>query len=446
MPTRSRSHPRTSDARLALTLAGQAARAGALYSRDSLTGLLRRGDAEARGAIPTAFDPVSPAVLADPYPAYRELLEGDRLHHSARRREWILSRYDDVHAAARAHDRLSSAEGVTSYPSRTPMMLTSDRPDHTRLRRLAAGSFTHAAIEGWRPAVERLASKAIEAMLGKGGGCDAVAALAGPLPVATIARVLGIPEDDEPRFRQWSDSVVEGFGVEPGAGRVRSSAGVLGATLRLHSYFLELFSRRRRDPGDDVLSKLLASSDEGGLSEDELFWFAFLLLIAGNETTTNLIGTMLLAFAEHPDEYARVAADPSLIRPAVEEALRHTSPIQGMYRVARADHEVGDAVIPAGGRVLLLFGAANRDPRHFPEPDRFDVTRNPSDHLGFGTGIHFCLGAHLARLEAEVVLRLLTERVERMALAGEPLWRRNPALRGLDRLPLRLIPRCRPRV
>ena len=176
MPTRSRSHPRSSDARLALTLAGQAARAGALYSRDSLTGLLRRGDAEGRGAVPTPFDPVSPAVLADPYPAYRELLEGGRLHHSARRREWILSRYDDVHAAARAHERLSSAEGVTSYPSRTPMMLTSDRPDHTRLRRLAAGSFTHEAIEGWRPAVERLASDAIEKMLEEGEGCDAVAA------------------------------------------------------------------------------------------------------------------------------------------------------------------------------------------------------------------------------------------------------------------------------
>jgi cytochrome P450 len=286
-----------------------------------------------------------------------------------------------------------------------------------------------------------LASDAIEGMLEEGGGCDAVAALAGPLPVATIARVLGIPEDDEPRFRQWSDSVVEGFGIESGAGRLRSSAGVLGATLRLHSYFLELFSRRRQDPGDDVLSKLLASSDEGGLSEDELFWFAFLLLIAGNETTTNLIGTMLLALAEDPEQYERLAVDPSLIRPAVEEALRHTSPIQGMYRVAREDYEVGDASIPAGGRVLLLFGAANRDPRHYPDPDRFDVARNPADHLGFGTGIHFCLGAHLARLEAEVVLGLLAERVERIELAGEPRWRHNPALRGLASLPLRLTPR-----
>ncbi|MDX6615480.1 MAG: beta-dihydromenaquinone-9 omega-hydroxylase [Solirubrobacterales bacterium] len=439
MPTPSHAGP--GEARLALKLVGQAARAGAVYSRDSLTGLLRRGDAEARGAQPTSFDPVSPTVLADPYPAYRKLLGGGRVHHNPRRRVWILSRYDDVHAAARAHDHLSSAEGVTSYPARTPMMLTSDRPDHSRLRRLAAGSFTREAIEGWRPAVVRLARDAIEEMLGKGGGCDAVATLAGPLPVAAIARVLGIPAAEEPRFRQWSDSVVEGFGIEPGAGRVRSSAGVLGATLRLHSYFLDLFERRRRDPGDDVLSKLLASSDEGGLSEDELFWFAFLLLIAGNETTTNLIGTMVLALAQRPEQYARVAADPSLIRSTVEEALRHTAPIQGMYRVARHDYEVGDAVIPAGGRVLLLFGAANRDPRHYPEPDRFDVARNPADHLGFGTGIHFCLGAHLARLEAEVVLHLLAERVERIELAGEPRWRRNPALRGLASLPLRLTPR-----
>jgi cytochrome P450 len=150
---------------------------------------------------------------------------------------------------------------------------------------------------------------------------------------------------------------------------------------------------------------------------------------------------MLLALAEDPEQYERLAADQSLIRPAVEEALRHTSPIQGMYRVAREDYEVGDASVPAGGRVLLLFGAANRDPRHYPDPDRFDVARNPADHLGFGTGVHFCLGAHLARLEAEVVLRLLTERIARIELAGEPRWRHNPALRGLASLPLRLTPR-----
>jgi cytochrome P450 len=254
-----------------------------------------------------------------------------------------------------------------------------------------------------------------------------------------IAHVLGVPPGHFPEFRRWSDRVVEGFGVAPGRGSLRSSIHVLGAAVRLRAYFLEHFAHLRRSPGEDLLSGLLASSDEGRLSEDELFWFAFMLLVAGNETTTSLLGTMTLTLAETPEQYARLRADPSLVGSAVEESLRYVAPIQGMHRTTLADYRCGTDTIPEGARVLLLFGAANRDPARYPDPDRFLAARNPTDHLAFGSGIHFCLGAHLARLEASAVLRELIGRARRIELAGEPVWNGNPTLRGLSRLDVRLV-------
>jgi cytochrome P450 len=318
-------------------------------------------------------------------------------------------------------------------------MLTVDRPEHTRLRKVVSRDFTREAMERSRPEIERLARDAVGRMLASGES-DAVAELASPLPVAVIAHVLGVPPADLPDFRDWSDRIVEGFGVAPGPGTLRSSLSVLGATVKLRSYFLEHFEQRLRGGGEDLLGRMLASSEDGRLSEDELFWFGFMLLVAGNETTTSLFGTMLLSFATHPGEWAKLRDDPRLVPSAVEEALRHTAPIQGLYRTALSDYRVGSATIPAGGRVLLLYGAANRDPRHYPDPDDFRIERNPADHLAFGSGIHFCLGAHLARLEAAVVLRELVDRVEAIEPAGEPEWNPNPSLRGLSRLPLRLVP------
>jgi beta-dihydromenaquinone-9 omega-hydroxylase len=396
---------------------------------------LRRGGA-AHGAPRTEFDPLDPDVLADPYPGYAQLLEGAPVHYCPRWSVWVIPRHEDVREAARAHDRLSSAESVTRLRARIPMMLTSDRPEHARLRRIVAPAFTHEGLERWRPEVERLARDAVGEMVST-GTTDVVSRLAAPLPVAVIAKVLGIPQSRLPQFREWSDRAVEGFAVEPGPGSLRSSIGVLGATVRLHAFFRRQFEARRDAPGDDVLSRLMTQADEP-LTEKELFWFALMLLVAGNETTTNLIGTMLLSLARHPDQYERLRAHPTLIPGAVEEALRHTSPIQGMYRTARVDYAVGQATIPAGGRVLLLFGAANRDPRKYGEPDRFLVDRNPSDHLAFGAGIHFCLGAHLARMEAVAVLEELVPKASALEVAGEPVWRRNPNLRGLDFLPLKL--------
>jgi cytochrome P450 len=217
---------------------------------------------------------------------------------------------------------------------------------------------------------------------------------------------------------------------------MQATASVMPAIFRLHGYFHRIFDQRRLKPGHDLISHLLRSSEEGHMTADELFWFTFLLLIAGNETTTNLLGTLLLTVALQPAAFERLRREPQLIPAAVEESLRLHSPVQAFYRTALRPYRVEEATVPAGGRVLLIFAAANRDPRKYPDPERYVLERNPSDHLAFGSGIHFCLGAHLARLEAAAVLSRLTDRVESLELAGQPVWTRNPALRGLERLPL----------
>ena len=421
---------------MALDLAALNAGIAMRHSRAGLARARRRLRGDVRcGAAPTDFDPFAPAALADPYPFYRRLHEGPAVHHHRGRALWILSGYDAVRAAARAHDELSSAESVARYRARLPMMLTTDRPEHSRLRQLVARDFTRARLDAQAPLIERLAVAAIDELLAEGGG-DWVKRLAEPLPVAVIAGMLGVPSTDLGRFRRWSDELVEGLAVTPGPGAARASLGVFRASIRLRSYFFEQATASERPEG--LLAALLAGMEEGRLSEDEVFWFCLMLLVAGNETTSNLLGTLVLTLGRQPELYDRLRAEPELIPAAVEEGLRHTSPIQGLYRSARREYRVGAARIPAGGRVLLLFGAANRDPRHYPDPDRFDLDRNPTDHVAFGSGIHFCLGAHLARLEAAIVLRELRRRVERIEVANTPEWRRNPSLRGLSHLPLRL--------
>ena len=285
--------------------------------------------------------------------------------------------------------------------------------------------------------VEGVVREAFEA-LPRDAPFDAVAALSGPIPVEVIAELLGIPRADRARFREWSDRVVVAFGVVTYTALARNIGSIFSSTVALHRYLNAAIAERRGAPRDDLVSHLIASSEDGRLTEEELFWFTFLLLVAGNETTTSLLGGMLIAFARNPDQYARVREDPSLILNVVEESLRYVSPIQGLYRTALHDHAVGDATVPAGERVLLAFGAANRDPRRYPDPDRFLVDRDASDHLAFGSGIHFCLGAQLARLEATVFLHELLGRPSAVELAGEPVWTGNPALRALASLPVRL--------
>jgi cytochrome P450 len=416
--------------------------AGRLEARAALA-RRRRGGGALAGIERTEFDPMDPDVRDDPYPAYRRLLAGGPVHHNPRFDVFFLTRHADVRAAARAGDRLSSAEGVVRMRHRLPMMLTRDRPDHTRMRRLLAGEFTRERLGELRPRIEELAHAAIDEMLAS-PGTDAVTVLAQPLPVALIADLLGVPRSDLPAFRRWSDAVVEGFGSDLGREALRRARRIVGGVAGLRAYVARELASRERHPSGDLIGRLSAAEQAGELTSDEVFWAALMLLVAGNETTTSLLGSLLLAFAEHPGQYELVRRDPALIGAAIDEAMRHQAPIQGMFRSALDDYAVGAATIPAGARVLLLYGAANRDPRRYEDPDRFDVRRAPSDHLAFGSGIHFCLGSHLARLEGQVVLEALIGRVGEIALAGPPRWTRNPSLRGLGSLRLALSPAAAP--
>lgn len=394
--------------------------------------------ARVRGTLGAPFHPFDPVTIADPPAAYRRLHAMPGVHRMGRQ-SYALADHEDVRAAARAHDVLVSGHGVTAQRAPLPMLLTMDRPRHDNLRRLLTPHFSTARSAALEPGMREVIGNGIEAMLRR-PGADAVAELAVPLPMTVIARLLGVPDADLDRLHRWSDGVVEGFSAGWSFAGRASAADAIRSTLSLHRYLLGVFAHLRREPGEDVISALLSSQEAGQLGDEELFWLGLMLIVAGNETTTNLIGSMLLALARDPEAYRRLRAEPELVCPAVEEAVRWGSPIQGLYRTAATDYGVGETTIPAGARVLLLFGAANRDPRVYDDPDRFVVDRAPTGHLGFGTGIHFCLGAHLARVEARLVLEELLARVATIELVGPISWRDNPSVHGPSCLPLRLEP------
>jgi cytochrome P450 len=396
----------------------------------------RRRPPPARGKLGTPFNPLDPVTISDPPAVYRRLHAQPGVHPIGRG-VYALASHHDVRAAVAAPDVLVSGTGVTAQFAPLPMLLTCDRPHHSELRHLLSPHFTAARSGAMEPAMREVAGRAVDRMLGHPGS-DAVAELAVPLPMTVIARLIGVPDDDLDRLHRWSDGIVEGFNADRSFAGAVHAASAIRSTFALHRYMLAAFARLRREPGNDVISALLTSREAGHLRDDELFWLALMLIVAGNETTTNLIASMLLALARDPEAYRRLRAERDLIGPAVEEAARWGSPIQGLYRAAAADYVVGETAIPAGARVLLLFGAANRDPRVYAEPDRYVVDRAPSNHLGFGAGIHYCLGAHLARVEARVALEEVLDRVAEIELAGPVAWRSNPSVHGPGRLPLRL--------
>jgi len=381
-----------------------------------------------------AYDPLAPEVIADPYPWYRALRDEAPAYYDPKRDIWVISRYDDVLAAARAHESLSSSEGITYARAPIPMMITIDPPDHTRLRRLVARDFTPRAIAEWRPGVEQRVAEAFDRMLAH-ESVDWMAELAFPLPVTVIAEVLGIPPEDHGQFKQWSDDIVEGFSLTD-ASESNVIDSILGGLMALQQYLSRLIEERRSRPQDDLVSRLVDPRQAERVSDHELFWFCMLLLVAGNETTTNLLGNMVLALLNHPQQWRRLQDNPQLIPSAVEEVLRFDSPVQGFYRTVVQRYTVAGSEIPAGSRVPLLFAAGNRDPRHFDAPDEFLVDRNSADHLSFGSGIHLCLGAHLARLEGAVVLRALLDRTKGFDLTADPVRGTNANLRGVINLPL----------
>jgi beta-dihydromenaquinone-9 omega-hydroxylase len=390
------------------------------------------------GVEETDYDPFDPVTAADPYPAYRKLLNGSRVQFSRRRNMFVLSHYDDVRAAARHDALLSSRDGVVRGRVELPILLNMDAPRHAELRRKVQPAFARGALAGWQQTVDRIASELVGELL-ENPGSDVVATLAVPMPMRMIAHIIGVPPQDEDFFRHWSNEAVGVANVESTPRGLSRIPAAVNGVRQLHSYFLARIDDGTLMGSDALLGRLAANANDGEITADELFFFALLLLLAGNETTTNLLGAMFLTLSENPGQFDASRRDPDeLLGSAVEEQLRYSSPIQCFYRTALADYPVGAAVIPAGARVALLWGAANRDPRQFDEPDAFVAARNPS-HVAFGSGVHLCLGAGLARMESRAVLRELVERVARIDVVTTPRWTTNSSLRGLEELRVKLV-------
>lgn len=308
-------------------------------------------------------------------------------------------------ARPRADALLSNSEGVVRVRFEIPVLLNLDRPRHTELRRKVQPAFARGALASWQATVDRLAGELVGALLDRPGS-DVVQQLAVPMPMRMIAHILGIPPEDEAFFRHWSNEAIRIANVEFTPKGLTQIPSTIYGVRQLHSYFMGQFKAGGLLGGDTVLGRLVANAEDGEISDDEMFYFALLLLLAGNETTTNLLSTMFLTLAQNPDQLELIRRGPdSLLSSAVEEQLRFSSPIQGFYRTAAQDYRVGDATIPAGARVALLWGAANRDPAAFDDPDAFVAARNPTGHVAFGSGVHLCLGAGLARMEATLHAR-----------------------------------------
>lgn len=387
----------------------------------------------------TNYDPLDPSTSAHPHEWYRRLHDGPRVHYNSRRALWILTRADDVRAAARADTQLSSADGVTRSRFAAPILITTDGEQHAQMRRHVLPAFTKSALANWRIEIDRLAVELVQDVFDN-PGCDIVQRLAVPMPTRLIARLLGVPDSDVDDFRRWSEGAIQATELALTPRGMSKWPASIGGTHSIYRYFRRQFKAGGLKGSDTILGRLLTDNEDGTVSDDELFFFAFLLLLAGNETTTNLLGGMFDAFARHPDQYDIVRQDPSLIPMAVEELLRYISPVQNLYRTARTDYQVGDTTIPRGARVQLSFGAGNRDPRVFEDPDAFLVRRNPTQHIAFGFGAHFCLGAQLTRFEAQAVLREVVARTTCISITSDTTWSTNSSLRGPASLPVRMIP------
>lgn len=381
-----------------------------------------------------SFDPADPDFVRDPYPSYEELRRSGRLHRYERGRMWLVPRHADVDAALR--DRRLGRVFHPRQPRHVygpwnlvneHSMLELEPPDHTRLRGLVAREFTPRRVEALRERVGELVDGLLDPIAERGGG-ELVAELAEPLPVAVIAELLGFPAPDRHLLRPWSNDIVSLYELEPEADAPERA---VRAAREFGDYLRDLVGRRRVEPGDDLFSALVQTTEQGDrLSEDELVATAVLLLNAGHEASVNVLGNGVLALLRFRDQLERLAADPSLAVTAVDELIRYDSPLSLFTRTVLEDAEVGGQRLRAGEVVGLLLGSANRDPEAFHEPDRVDVGRRPNPHVGFGAGIHYCLGAPLARLELAEALARLLARFPRLELAEEPRLRPTFQFRG----------------
>jgi cytochrome P450 len=360
---------------------------------------------------------------------------------------WFVTRYEDVAAVLLDDTRFArdprlalTAEELAARPQLSiaqPIenhMLNRDGDDHRRLRRLVTKAFTPRMVEQLRPRIQAIADELLDAVATR-GAMDLAAEFAFPLPITVIAELLGVPTADQERFRSWSDAIITPALTDEDLERFFAEMGAFV------EYLTAFFAERRASPTDDLVSALLRARDEGdALSEDEVFGTVVLLIVAGHETTVGLIGNAVLNLLEHPAELARVRKDPSLLPAAIEEVLRREGPVERtLNRWATTDVELGGQTIRRGELVIAIVNAADRDPERFAEPDRLDVGRTDLRHLAFGRGSHYCLGAPLARLEAEIALATLFRRLPdlRLTLPREELrWRATPGFRRLESLPV----------
>jgi len=392
-----------------------------------------------------SFNPMDPEFLADPYPTYHRLRAEDPVHYSPLG-FWVLTRYEDVAAVlrdARFIKEPLAALVAARFGAEVPRgvglsMLDRDPPDHTRLRSLVSKAFTPRVVEGLRPRIQEIVDGLI-ARAEAAGSMDLIEEFAYPIPVNVICEMMGVPVQDHERFKGWSLDIARGLDsiwLPPDSEIPRRSAAARHA---ISDYFRELIAQRRASPRGDLLSALIAAEEAGDkLNEEELLATCILILIAGHETTVNLIGNGVLALLRNPEELRRLRATPALITTAVEELLRYDGPVQRTARVASDDATIGGHTIRKGEMVMPFIGAADRDPAHFPEPDRLDLARADNRHIAFGWGIHFCLGAPLARAEGQIAINTLVRRLPRLAFVNDTVeYRQSLTLRGLKALPVK---------
>lgn len=392
----------------------------------------------------------APEVRANPYPFYHQLRSVEPVHWDEVAGCWVLTGYADIVAVLR-EPRFSKAQGLKRIFNRIPeteqatarpvfgmfskQMLFADAPYHTQLKGLVNKAFTPRVVEGMQAHIQEIVDELLAAVQPK-GQMDIIHDFAFPLPVTVIAELLGLPREEHDKFKKWSDDFVAVLGAGHRAADLMEKARQ--SIIQYSDYVGALQAQHDRQPKDDLLGRLFTVEEEGQMLDyQELVANSLLLLVAGHETTTNLIGNGLLALLRHPDQMKKLQTDPSLITTAIDELLRYDNPVQILWRYASEDIEVGGKRIGQGQLINLIIGAANRDPAQFPDPDRLDLGRSQGRHAGFGFGIHFCLGSALARLEGQIAINTLLQRMPRLRLETEALdWQENPIFRGLKSLPV----------
>ncbi|BAZ48321.1 cytochrome P450 like protein [Nostoc sp. NIES-4103] len=397
------------------------------------------------------FNLFDPKVRINPYPTYHHLRSESPVHRYFVGGDWLVSRYADVKAVLRSNyvrsqDKPKSVQERNQYLQDREKNLNTlaytisqflfymDAPDHTRLRNLVAKVFSPMVVERMRPQIQEIVNELLDKVRYK-GSMDIIADFAIPLPVTVISRLLGVPKEDQDQLHQWSnvfsrilDSLVS----------LEEFEAMNEVTKGFKEYFRALIAKREKQPQGDLISALIAAREQTDkLSQDELLATCIMLFTTGEESTVNTIGNGMLALLNHPDQIEQLKREPTLIQSAVEEILRYDSPVQTTTRIATVNFEIGNQTIQAGEKVVLCLGAANRDPEQFPDPDRLIINRNPNPHVAFGDGTHFCLGASLARIQAQIAINALIQQFSNLELVSNQLeLRKNAVLRGFKAIPV----------